>query len=96
MVIASDPEPADILYSTQLYPTPPKSDAPLTDPPGADVVTADPLAGVVPVAGVVGLVLEHPAIATAITTMMIAKILIREIFILISSVYPKLPDNVPL
>ena len=32
MVIASDPEPADILYSTQLYPTPPKSDAPLTDP----------------------------------------------------------------
>jgi hypothetical protein len=36
---------------------------------------------VVPVvAGVVGLVLEHPAIATAITTSMIAMILIREIF----------------
>jgi hypothetical protein len=28
--------------------------------------------------------------------MMIAKILIREIFILVSSIYPKLPDNVPL
>ena len=39
------------------------------------------------VAGVVGLVLEHPAIATAITTRMIAKILIREIFILVSSIY---------
>jgi hypothetical protein len=37
-------------------------------------------AGVPPVAGVVGLVLEHPAIATAITTSMIAMILIREIF----------------
>jgi hypothetical protein len=38
--------------------------------------------GVPPVVGVVGLVLEHPAIATAITTSMIAMILIREIFIL--------------
>jgi hypothetical protein len=51
------------------------------------VVTADPPAGVVPVAGVVGLVLEHPAIATAITTRMIAKILIPEVFILVSSIY---------
>jgi hypothetical protein len=40
------------------------------------------VAAVVPpvVAGVVGLVLEHPAIATAITTSMIAMTLIREIF----------------
>jgi hypothetical protein len=36
--------------------------------------------GVTPVAGVVGLVLEHPAIATAITTSTIAMILTREIF----------------
>ncbi len=90
--MASDPDPVDILYSTQLYERPPNNCAPLTDPPvapplvpGADVVAADPLAGVVPAAGVVGLVLEHPAIATAIITRMIAKILIREIFILVSS-----------
>jgi len=80
------------LYSIQLYGVaPPKIFAPLTDDPadgtevpdGAPVaVVAAGVAAVVPpvVAGVVGLVLEHPAIATAITTRMIAMTLIREIF----------------
>jgi hypothetical protein len=75
------------LYSTQLYPTPPNNCPPLTDPPaGAEVVPdGAPAAFVVfgvaaTVVDVVGLVLEHPAIATAITTSMIAMILIREIF----------------
>jgi hypothetical protein len=69
--------------------------APLTDDPadGAEVVpdgapaavVAAGVAAVVPVVvavatGVVGVVLEHPAIATATTTSMIAMILIREIF----------------
>jgi hypothetical protein len=61
--------------------------APLTTDPaaGAEVVPDGAPAAVVafgvpPVAGVVGLVLEHPAIATAITTSMIAMILIRENF----------------
>jgi hypothetical protein len=44
-------------------------------------------AGVPPVAGVVGLVLEHPAIATAITTSTIAMILTREIFKTTPSLY---------
>ncbi len=57
-----------------------------TDEP-PDTAPADVVVGVPPVAGVVGLVLEHPAIATAITTRMIAKILIPEIFILVSSIY---------
>jgi hypothetical protein len=73
-----------------LYERPPNNSEPLTDPPlltGAEVVTTDPLAGVVETAGVVGLVLEHPAIATAITTRVIAKILIPEILILVSSIY---------
>jgi hypothetical protein len=43
--------------------------------------------GVPPAGGVAGLVLEHPAIATAITTSMIAMILIREIFKTIPSRY---------
>jgi hypothetical protein len=80
----------------------PKRFAPLTtDPaagieeppdgaPAAVVVAEDP-----PVAGVVGLVLEHPAIATAITTSMIAIILIREIFILTPPYAMDIPDNVP-
>ncbi len=61
---------------------------PLTTDPAAGVETVPagaPAAvvafGVVPPGvGVVGLVLEHPAIATASTTSMIAMILIREIF----------------
>jgi len=84
--------PLLILYSIQLYGVaPPKMFAPLTtDPPdGAEVVpdgapAAVVAAGVatvvVPVVGVLGLVLEHPAIATPITTSVIAIILIREIF----------------
>jgi hypothetical protein len=69
------------LYSTQLYPTPPNNCPALTDPEDAPLPVPGPLAGVVVVAGVVGLVLEHPAIATAITTRMIVMILICEIFI---------------
>ncbi len=57
----------------------------------AAVVTA----GAPPVAGVVGLVLEQPAIATAITTRTIAMILIREYFILIPPNMLDIPDNVP-
>jgi len=55
------------------------------EPP--DVLPPVVVAGVPPVAGAVGLVLEHPAIATAITTSMIAMILIREIFKTIPSRY---------
>jgi hypothetical protein len=51
------------------------------EPPGLAPAAAE-VAGVPPVVGVVGVVLEHPAIATAITTSMIAMILMREIFIL--------------
>jgi hypothetical protein len=61
--------------------------APLTTDPaaGAEVVpdgapAAVVALGVPPVVGVVGVVPEHPAIATAITTSMIAMILIHEIF----------------
>ena len=60
--------------------------APLTTDPAAgaeglpDVAPPGVVPGVPPVAGVVGLVLEHPAIATAITTSIIAMKLIREIF----------------
>ena len=80
-----------ILYSIQLYDTglDPKMPAPLTTDPAAGAEeppdVAPPVvvaAGAPPVAGAVGLVLEHPAIATAITTSKIAMILIREIFIL--------------
>ena len=89
--MASDPEPVDILYSTQLYPTPPNNCSPLTDPvEGADVVpdgapgvvvAAAVAAVVVPVvAGTAGLVPEHPAIATAIMMSVIVMILKREIF----------------
>ena len=48
----------------------------------ADVtgVVAPPEGVAATVVDVVGLVLEHPAIATAITTSIIAMILIREIF----------------
>jgi len=77
----------DILYSTQLYPTPPNKSPPLTDPvegavvvPKGEPVTVVAFGVVAPVVGVVGLVPEHPAIATAITTSTIAMILIREIF----------------
>jgi hypothetical protein len=70
-----------------LYPTPPNKSPPLTDPvEDPEVVPEGAPAAVVafgvvtPVVGVVGLVPEHPAIATAITTSMIAMILIREIF----------------
>ncbi len=85
--------PEDILYSIQLYDAglEPKMPAPLTDDPAegaevvpdgapAAVVAAGVAAVVAVVAGVVGVVLEHPAIATAITTSMIAMILMREIF----------------
>ena len=88
------------MYSIQLYGVAlPKIFAPLTDDPadGAEVVpdgapaavVAAGVAAVVPpvVAGVVGLVLEHPAIATAITTSMIAMILICEIFKITPSRY---------
>ena len=80
------------MYSIQLYGVvPPKIFAPLTTDPADDdevvpdgalaaVVAAGVAAVVPPVVGVVGLVLEHPAIATAITTNIIAMILIREIF----------------
>jgi hypothetical protein len=88
--MASDPEPVDILYSTQLYPTPPNNCSPLTDPvEGAEVVpdgapgvvAATVAAVVVPVvAGTVGLVLEQPATATAIMMSVIVMILKREIF----------------
>jgi hypothetical protein len=84
----------DILYSIQLYDTglDPKMFAPLTTDPavwvaawGTPLVGAgDALVVVIPVAGAAGLVLEHPAIAMAITTNMIARILIREIFIISS------------
>jgi len=67
----------------------PKRLTPLTIDPtaGVDVPpeaapAAVVAAGVVPDAGVVGLVLAHPAIAMAITTRMIAKILVREMFML--------------
>jgi hypothetical protein len=85
----------DILYSIQLYDAglEPKMPAPPTTDPAAnadvvpDGVTAVVVAAAVVafvvvtvVAGTVGLVLEHPAIATAITTSMIAIILIRDIF----------------
>jgi hypothetical protein len=80
----------------------PKIPAPLTTDPadGAEVVPDGAPAAVVaagdpPVAGAVGLVLEHPAIATAITTSMIAMILIREIFILVPPYMIEMPDNVP-
>jgi hypothetical protein len=83
-----------ILYSIQLYGVAlPKMFAPLTDPPGGAVVVPDGapaavVAAVVPpVAGVVGLVLEHPAIVTAITTSTIAMILTREIFKTTPSIY---------
>jgi hypothetical protein len=49
------------------------------EPPGLAPAAAV-VAGVPPVAGAVGVVLEQPAIATAITMSMIAMILIREIF----------------
>jgi len=89
--MASDPDPVDILYSTQLYPTPPNNCSPLIDPvEGADVVpdgapgvvvAAAVAAVVVPVvAGTAGLVPEHPAIATAIMMSVIVMILKREIF----------------
>ena len=89
--MASDPEPVDILYSTQLYPTPPNNCSPLIDPvEGAEVVpdgapgvvvAAAVAAVVVPVvAGTAGLVPEHPAIATAIIMSVIVMILKREIF----------------
>jgi len=76
----------------------------MTDPAaGAEVVPdGAPAAAVVafgvvpPVAGAVGVVLEHPAIATAITTSMIAMILIREIFKLLPPDMLNLPDNLPL
>jgi hypothetical protein len=67
----------------------PKILAPLTTDPaaGADVVLDKVPAAVVgngvpPVVVDGVLVLEHPAIATAITTNMIARILIRETFII--------------
>jgi hypothetical protein len=94
--MASDPEPVDILYSTQLYPTPPNNCPPLTDPPDCAAAVPDgaPAAGVAagvpPVVGVVGLVLEHPAIATAITTSTIAMILTREIFKTTPSLYGRI------
>ena len=47
-----------------------------------------------PVVGTVGLVLEPPAIATAITTSMISMILIREIFKTTPSRYDENADNV--
>lgn len=81
--------PEDILYSIQLYDAglEPKMLAPPTTDPaaGAEVVPdGTPAAvvafGVPPVAGAVGVVLEQPAIATAITMSMIAMILIRELF----------------
>jgi hypothetical protein len=68
--------------------------APLTADPaaGAEVVpdgapAAVVAAGVPPVVDVGGLVLEHPAITTAITTSMIAMILIPEIFKTTPSIY---------
>jgi hypothetical protein len=86
--MASDPEPVDILYSTQLYPTPPNNCSPLTDPVEGAEVVPDGAPGVVVaaaivvpvVAGTAGLVLEHPAIATAIMMSVIVMILKREIF----------------
>jgi hypothetical protein len=71
----------------------------ITDPAaGAEAVPEGAIpvvvaAGVVPVAGAVGLVLEHPAIATAITTSMIAMILICETFILSPPYLMTMPDK---
>jgi hypothetical protein len=75
--------------------------APLTTDPADDadgVPEGAPAAvvafGVVPpVVGAVGVVLEHPAIATASTTNMIAMILIREIFKLLPPDMMYMPDN---
>lgn len=57
--------------------------------------TAVVAAGVPPVVGVVGAVLEHPAIAMAITTSTITMILLREIFKRIPPDMIVIPDNVP-
>lgn len=98
--------PEDILYSIQLYDAglEPKMLVPLTTDPAddADVVPDGALTAVVapgvaavvpPVVGEVGLVLEHPAIATAITISMIAMIPICEIFKSTPSLYYDMPDN---
>jgi hypothetical protein len=72
------PEPVAILYSTQLYDRPPNKLAPVTaepDPPDDvpdDVPTGAAVVWAPPLDEAAGLELEHPAIATAITTSMIA------------------------